>query len=239
MSIDREVIAITGAGGGIGRALSERFVADGFRVAACDLSAPADGSADLTVAADVTDPDAVDAFVACIVDRFGRLDAMIANAGIARRGTVEGAAWDDIAAVVEVDLYGVLHTLRAALRPMREQGSGRLVVVGSREAEICPPGLVGYSAAKAAVFAAVRTLAHELEGSDILVNVLIPGPTATAMNPRGTRQPDASYPTAKHLVTLPAHGPSGRTYFDLAEYDVWAHFADDPWLALRERLGGS
>lgn len=175
MSIDTKVIAITGAGCGIGRGLADRFSADGFRVAACDLSVPTDGSAELTMAADVTDPGAMDAFVARTVERFGCLDAVIAKAGIARRGTVEGADWGDIADVVEVDLYGVLHTLRSALRPMRDQGAGRLVVLGSREAEICSPGLVGYSAAKAAVFAVVRTLAHELEGTDILVNVLIPG----------------------------------------------------------------
>lgn len=227
------VVAITGAARGIGSGLAARFTADGFRVAVCDLDRPENGRAQLAMAADVTDPAAVEAFIASTVERFGRLDAVIANAGIARRASLESADWGDIANVIEVDLFGVLHTLRAALGPMRAQGTGRLIVVGSREAEICPPGLVGYSAAKAAVFAVVRTLAHELEGTDILVNVLIPGPTATAMNQRGTREPDAAYPTARFLATLPLGGPTGRTFFDLAEYRVWEQFADDPWLRIR------
>lgn len=217
------VVAITGAASGIGEGLAERFTRDGWSVAGCDLH-PC--TTELSLKADVTNPDDMVAFVTAIIDRFGRLDALIANAGTGRYASIAEGDWSDIEDVVRVNLFGVLHSIRAALRPMREQGSGRIAVVVSRNAELCPSNLVGYNASKAAAAAVVRTLAHELEGTDVLVNGLIPGPTKTALNPRGTREPDSCYATAKMLVTLPAGGPSGKTFFDQQPYPLFKLFVD-------------
>ena len=222
------IIVITGAGSGIGEALAACFRDDGASVAGCDLPhaiEAANVACDLAVAADVTDSEEMSAFAAQVVDRFGRVDALIANAGAARVATIQDGAWSDIELVIRVNLFGVLHSIRAFLPIMRDQRHGRIVALASRNAEICPPGLVGYSASKAALVAATRTLAHELQDSDVLVNNLIPGPTKTAMNPRGALSPDTSYPTAKMLVTLPSGGPSGRTFFEEQDYPMFSRFS--------------
>jgi NAD(P)-dependent dehydrogenase (short-subunit alcohol dehydrogenase family) len=224
------VVLITGAGSGIGNALARRFREDGDEVVGCDLEAnvaTTREACDLAVACDVTVRDEVDAVVAAAIERFGRIDALIANAGTGRIGSIEDAPWSDIEDVVRVNLFGVLHCERAVLPVMRQQGSGRIVVVVSRNAELCPGTMVGYNASKAAVVAATRTLARELEGTDVLVNNLIPGPSKTALNPYGPREPDSCYPTARMLATLPAGGPSGRTFFDEKEYPFWQTFIDD------------
>jgi NAD(P)-dependent dehydrogenase (short-subunit alcohol dehydrogenase family) len=119
----------------------------------------------------------------------------------------------------------VLHTFRAALPHMRAAGRGNLVALVSRNAELCPAGLIGYNASKAAVIASVRTLSRELDGSGIVVNGLVPGPTLTEMNPAGTRPADSCFPTARMLCTLPSDGPTGRTFFDEADYPVFSRFS--------------
>lgn len=229
-SVDGRVILVTGAGSGIGRALSARFRADGATVVGVDLAARVDeigDAADLPIAADVTDAASVQAAIDRAVVRFGRVDALLANAGLGRRGSIEDAPWDDIEAVVDVNLFGVLHCMRAVLPVMRSTGHGRIVSLVSRNAEICPANLVGYNISKAGVIALTRTLSRELRDVDILVNNLIPGPTRTEMNPSGELEPDASYPTARMLVTLPAGGPTGRTFFEERDYPMWERFSAD------------
>jgi 2-hydroxycyclohexanecarboxyl-CoA dehydrogenase len=219
---DALVVAITGAGSGIGEALAACFRDDGHTVATSDIGALAGGS---VAEADVTDAASVQGWIDGVLAEHGRIDALIANAGLGKRVTVEEAAWDEIESVVNVNLFGVLHSFRAVLPSMRAAGHGRLVALVSRNAELCPARLVGYNASKAGVIATVRTLKRELDGVDILVNGLVPGPTRSGMNPTGEREPGSCYPTAKMLCTLPAGGPSGRSFFDGEDYPMWSKFS--------------
>jgi 2-hydroxycyclohexanecarboxyl-CoA dehydrogenase len=228
--LDGLVVAITGAGSGIGQALARGFMSDGASVVGCDLPAnlaAAQEVCDLVLAVDVTRPEELDTWAGAAVERFGRIDAAVANAGISRRGSVEDADQADVEAVYRVNVFGVLNTLRAVLGPMREQGHGRLLAVSSRTAEFCPPGGVAYSSSKAAVLAIVRSLSHELAGTDILANCMFPGICRTAMNPHAGRDPALAYPTARLLATLPTGGPSGRTFADAEEYPIYSEFAAD------------
>ena len=228
MTIEGRVIFISGAAPGIGHALAARCRADGAAVVGTDLAARVEeigDAADLALAADVTDPVQVQHAVAAAVAQLGRIDGLIANAGVGKRATIEDAAWDDIASVIDVNLYGVIHCMRAVLPVMRAQGTGRIVSLMSRSVELCPSNLVGYNVSKAGVVALTRTLARELEGVDILANNVIPGPTRSEMNPAGPLEPDAAYPTARMLLTLPPGGPSGRTFFREEDYPIWSRFS--------------
>ena len=228
--LDGLVVTITGAGSGIGRALARGFASDGASVVGCDLSvnvAEAEEVCDLVVVADVTEPEDLDTWARAALERFGHIDVAVANAGISRRGSVEDADLDDVAAVYQVNVFGVLHTFRAVLGAMREQGRGRLMAVSSRTAEFCPAGGMAYSSSKAAVIAMVRSLAHELAGTDILANCMFPGICRTAMNPDTGQDPALAYPTARLLATLPTGGPSGRTFADAEEYPMYSEFAAD------------
>ena len=228
--LDGLIVAITGAGSGIGHALARGFQTDGAAVVGCDLQAnlaPAREVCDLVVEADVTRPEEMDAWARAAIEQFGHIDAAVANAGISRRGSVENADLADVEAIYRVNVFGVLHTIRAVMPAMRQQGHGRLIAVSSRTAEFCPAGGVAYTSSKAAVLAIIRSLAHELAGSDILANCMFPGICRTAMNPESGQDPALAYPTARLLATLPVGGPSGRTFGDAREYPIYSEFAAD------------
>jgi NAD(P)-dependent dehydrogenase (short-subunit alcohol dehydrogenase family) len=226
-------VAITGAASGIGRALAEGFRSDGATVVGGDLPSNLDALAevcDVGVPVDVTSAADNERLVAAAVEVGGRLDAFVANAGIAVGGRFEDLAWEQIDSVLRVNLDGVLHGMRAALAVMRPQGSGRIVVTASRNAETCHRGMLSYNASKAAVIVAVRTLAKELRGVDICVNNLIPGVSATGIwgsdeaTPDIARDPALAYPTARFLATLPPGGPTGETWFDMERLTMWKDF---------------
>ena len=229
-ALDGLVVAVTGAGSGIGEALARGFRADGATVAGCDLAgniAVAESACDLARVADVTDAAEVEAWAAAILSEYGQIDAVVANAGISRHGSVEDARWEDVESIFRVNVFGVLHTVRAVLPAMRSRGRGRVIAVASRTAEFCAPGGMAYASSKAAVIAIIRTLSHELAGTDILANCMFPGIARTAMNPTAGRDPALAYPTARLLATLPAGGPNGKTFADGEEYPMYSEFAAD------------
>ena len=220
-------VVITGAASGIGKAIALGFLADGASVLGVDR-AP-DGLVDVkeaggqTEVADVSQPEAVEAFVARAVQDTGRIDALFNNAGYGIRTRIEDLAEHEFEQLVAVHLFGAIYGMRAAIPVMRKQGHGRIVNTLSRAAEIAGPSDSAYSAAKAALWAATRSAACETADTDILVNGLIPGPTNTAIWGRpmpNLQPPEAVYPTAKMLATLPAGGPSGQVFWDEKPYPL-------------------
>jgi len=109
---------------------------------------------------------------------------------------------------------------------MKQQNFGRIINTLSRHAESAQVGANAYSAAKAGLWALERSAAHEVERYDILINGLIPGHTQSAMtrnakNFEDLQKPEAVYPTARMLATLPADGPRGKVFWNLAEYPLF------------------
>jgi NAD(P)-dependent dehydrogenase (short-subunit alcohol dehydrogenase family) len=172
---------VTGAARGIGRAIALRLAADGWAVAACDrddsVAAPPAGAA---LVFDVTDASAcADAF-ARASSELGPVEAVVANAAIvdniASAERLSPEAWRR---EVDVNLTGAFLTVQPAIAPMRERGSGRIVVISSGAATGGLRGQVSYSAAKAGLLGMVRTLALELAPDGVTVNALLPGMVET------------------------------------------------------------
>lgn len=184
-------VLITGAGIGIGRATAHAFARAGYAVLVTDIledeglqvaeAISAAGGTACFHALDVTDTPAVDAAVAEAERSFGRLDAVIANAGIAHRVPLDeltDAKWDH---TLDVDLKGVLRVARAAASGMRTRNSGAIVALSSIMGVAYGwDQHVHYSAAKAGVVGLVRGLAVELAGAGIRVNGIAPGYIRTA-----------------------------------------------------------
>lgn len=222
------VIVITGAASGLGRAWVQGFVADGATVVAADIDAK--GLDALRVSApqrlhgivtDVSDADQVRRMVAFALERCGRIDGLFNNAGIGLNRSLEEAPEGHFERHVAVHLFGCIYGMRAVLPVMRAQGYGRIINTVSRSAANDQPRMGAYAAAKAGMWAASRTQARELAGTDILVNMLIPGPTNTAIWGRDRPElqaPEVSYPTARMLATLPAGGPAGKVFWNEKEY---------------------
>jgi 2-dehydro-3-deoxy-L-rhamnonate dehydrogenase (NAD+) len=169
------VAVVTGGAGGLGAAIVDRFLADGMRVAVGDLVAPERDDV-LAVELDVTDLPSVEAMAETVADRFGRIDVLVNNAGIAGPSApvVEypPAEWRR---VIEVNLDGVFHCTRACVPHMLARGSGRVVNIASIAGKEGNPEMAAYSAAKAGVIALTKSVGKELARTGILVNCVVPG----------------------------------------------------------------
>ena len=189
MSLSGQVAWVTGAGSGIGRAIALRLAGCGARLLLTGRTERSLGEAVGEIAyqggaarhlvADVRDPDAMSRAAARALELFGRLDIVVANAG--KSGSTRITDDDPTAAVdiLETNLVGAYHTLRAAARAMRSPG--RLVAVGSVLGRLGAPDAAAYCASKAGLEGLVRALAVELGPRDITVNAVCPGWTDTAL----------------------------------------------------------
>jgi meso-butanediol dehydrogenase/(S,S)-butanediol dehydrogenase/diacetyl reductase len=184
---------VTGAAGGIGRAIAERLVADGFGVSVADLSSSADqlealvvslGGPDvaLRLTVDVTEAASVEAAVAAHVGHFGGLDVMVANAGIAVTAPLLEITAKQWQLTMDVNVKGVLHCYQSAARQMISQGrGGRLIGAASVAAHRGGKWQSAYSASKFAVRGMSQSVAQELAEHQITVNVYSPGVVHTPM----------------------------------------------------------
>ncbi|AGZ38926.1 SDR family oxidoreductase [Actinoplanes friuliensis] len=178
---------ITGAARGIGRAIAARLIADGLAVSVADLPGPELDRTAVELGAhgvpvDVVEQGEVDAAVAAHVARFGGLDVLVANAGIAVTAPLVETTAEDWQRTMDVNLKGVFHCYRAAARQMIAQGrGGRLIGAASVAAHRGGKWQGAYSASKFAVRGLSQSVAQELAEHNITVNVYSPGVVQTPM----------------------------------------------------------
>ncbi len=223
-----KTIVITGAGSGLGEAWAHGFLADGARVIAADLNpakfAELEGMGALTIKTDVSVESDVQAMIDFAIKETGRIDALFNNAGIGMNRYFMNVPPGEFEQHVAIHLFGMVYGMRAALPHMQAQGYGRIINTISRAAEIAGTRNAAYSAAKAAMWATSKSVAAEFPDEDILINMIIPGPTNTAIWGRDMpdmQSADVTYPTARMLATLPADGPRGKVFWDEKEYPIF------------------
>ncbi len=177
------IIIITGAAQGIGHAIARGFAGQGAQIVIADRQgseAAAAALGGMGVDTDVADPASVDAMVAAVMARFGRIDGLVNNAGIFTSllpGPLEEITPEAWRRVMAVNVDGIFHTARAVVPVMKAQGSGAILHIGSATAFKGNPLMLHYVTSKAAVLGLTRSMARELGPHGIRVNNLAPGYT--------------------------------------------------------------
>jgi 3-oxoacyl-[acyl-carrier protein] reductase len=184
-------VLVTGAAGGIGRAIVAALAENSCRVAACDRPEAPVGdipSAAVTARFDVRDQAAVRAQVANVIAALGGCDSVVANAGVVdtihRAERFSAEEWHKD---IETNLYGAFYLAQAAFESLAASGDGRVVLISSVAAETGIPGQVAYGASKAGLVGMARTLAAEWASHGIRCNVVMPGFIST---PKVKAMPD-------------------------------------------------
>jgi NAD(P)-dependent dehydrogenase (short-subunit alcohol dehydrogenase family) len=173
----KRVAIVTGGAGGLGSAMTRRFLADGLDVVVADLEATRNDLVPpnaMAVDLDVTQPQSAEAMVAAVNERYGRIDVLVNNAGIA--GTsfpVIDYPVGDWHRVVEVNLFGVFHCTRACLPLLLESPAGRIVNIASVAGKDPNANMSAYSASKAGVIAFTKSIAKELALTNVLANSVV------------------------------------------------------------------
>ncbi|MCX6454281.1 MAG: 3-oxoacyl-[acyl-carrier-protein] reductase [Actinobacteria bacterium] len=180
MNQDTKVALITGGNRGIGLAIAEKFKQDGYQVIVTHRSGSAPQGLD-GVIMDVTDSDSVNNAVKTIEEKYGRIDVLVANAGITKDGLVMRMSDEDFESVVETNLMGAFRVARACTRGMLKQKSGRIIFVGSVVGMLGSAGQVNYAATKSGLIGMARSFARELGSRGITANVVAPGFVETEM----------------------------------------------------------
>jgi len=191
MSHDR-VVLVTGGNRGIGRAIAERFVAEGYRTAVTARSGEGPEGT-FTVRADVTDSASLDAAFTEVEKHWGSVEIVVANAGITKDTLLLRMTEDDFDSVVATNLGGAFRVVKRASKGMLRAKWGRVILISSVVGLYGSPGQINYSSSKAALVGFARSLTRELGGRGITANVVAPGFIETDMTAELPADTQAEY----------------------------------------------
>lgn len=191
MSAEQRVAVITGAAAGLGSVFAIALATNGIAVAGIDIADQSNtraavesaGGTFLAVRGDVTDADDMQRAITEIAERLGSIDICLSNAGVYPIIPFEETSVEEWRRIMSINLDGTFHFVRAALPHLKNGTHPRIVIIASAVVWLGPPGMVAYTASKAALIGFTRSLASELGPTGITVNAITPSmiPTETAV----------------------------------------------------------
>jgi len=223
MAETHPVVLLTGAGSGLGRALSIRLAQEGYRVIGTGRTSESLEATQTLVKTglfewrlmDVADAIQTDEVVAELIESYGSIDILINNAGVFPKEWFldqSAQAWEQ---AVRINLMGPANCMRAVLPAMLEKGYGRIINLGSFSDRNPPVESSAYSTSKGGLHALSKAVAGEIDRQthpNVLINELTPGPVKTQMSDFQGRTPEQIYPWVKDLIELKMGGYNGKIY---------------------------
>ena len=207
MTANRPVALVTGASSGIGKAAALALAAAGFHVVGTSRNSsrvtPGNGVTYLDL--DVTNDESVNAVVKHVIDRFGRIDVLINNAGVGAAGAAEESSVAQAQSVFDVNVFGPIRMTKAILPHMRAQGRGRIINISSVLGLVPQPYMAVYVASKHAIEGYSESVDHEVREYGVRVVLVEPGPTSTTFDAAMVR-PD---------VLIPAYARQRETFAEV------------------------
>lgn len=208
MDLSGKVAAVTGGASGIGAATVRAFVNAGARVAILDRDAALArqvaqqcGERALVVEVDVSRPQEVERAMAEVVERCGRLDAVVSCAGVRSAYSIGGMSYAEWQRVMDINLSPSFYCIKAAAPHLRRSGGGAIVLISSTAGKhLSLHGGANYTTAKAGMLGLARQSAFELAPDRIRVNVVCPGPTRTAMSAKSTWPAEKMIPLGRWIL---------------------------------------
>ncbi len=203
MTANRPVALVTGASSGIGKAASLALVKAGFEVVGTSRNAsrvtPRDGVTFLDL--DVTSDESVSTVVGQVIERFGRIDVLVNNAGVGTAGAAEESSVAQAQGVFDVNVFGLIRMTKAVLPHMRAQGSGRIINISSVLGFVPQPYMSVYAASKHAVEGYSESLDHEVREHGVRVLLVQPAYTNTGFEANSMRAdtPLQVYAQRRHI----------------------------------------
>jgi 3-oxoacyl-[acyl-carrier protein] reductase len=198
---ENQVAVVTGAAGGIGLGIAERFAAEGAAVVIADINEEAGRASAEAIASrggkaifqrlDVTDKASAAAAVEATLAQLGRLDIHVNNAGVVNRAPFIEYSLEAWQKVIDVNLTGAFIAGQAAARAMVKAGSGRIINISSVSGQYGGTGRAAYGATKAGIISLTQTMAMELGPHGITANAIAPGPTKVPRLVHGPKQTQA------------------------------------------------
>ena len=232
MELDGRVAVITGAGRGIGRAIAMAYAREGAKLALAARSeseleeavgaVSEHGAEAIAVPTDVTNQEDTERLASRVVERFGRIDVLVNNAGISGPvGPLQGNDIDDWVSTITVNVTGTFLVCRAVIPVMLEQSGGKIINLSGAGATNAWSNMSAYCSSKAAVVRLTEVLAQELDGKGITVNALGPGSVHTSMWDRMTVQAEEAGADFIHQLGLRVTSGGGASIDECAELAVW------------------
>jgi short-subunit dehydrogenase len=212
MKLEGKVAVITGASMGIGEAIAKLFLQEGAKIVMCARDLPrmqaaeqriGGGANTLSVACDVSRRDQVDALVKATIDKFGRVDIFVNNAGFGLNDAIADMDMAEFRRMFDTNLFGAVECMQAVIPAMRGQGGGDIVNISSVSGHIATPYMSGYAATKHAMNAIGKAARMELQKHNINVLTVCPGYIATdfVKNMTKGKNPQRVGSSVKYAVT--------------------------------------
>ncbi|AXK45116.1 3-oxoacyl-ACP reductase FabG [Brachybacterium saurashtrense] len=213
-------VLITGGNRGIGRSIAEEFLRRGDKVAVTSRSGEGGPEGALTVAADVTDGESLDAAIRAAEEAHGPIQVLVANAGITDDQLLLRMGDDSFETVLDTNLTGAFRTVKRVIKSMIRAKKGRIVLISSVVGLYGSPGQVNYAASKSGLVGMARALTRELGSRGITANVVAPGYIDTEMTQSLPEDLQASYRKAIPAGRFAAPSEVAKTVAFLAGDDA-------------------